>query len=198
MPFATTDELADWLGYTITETARATLMLEVATGKIQSWTRQTIEQVINDAVELKGTWEPVLKLPQRPVTAVASVTIDGTALTVTDDYVVVKDELRRPNAEYHNWQAPSSDFYPFTQTGWGGPSAIVAVTYTHGFATIPDDVKGVCLSLAGRAFTNPEMAAMRTVDSQTFQYGPRHLDLTDGEKDVLAKYRRRAKASSQW
>lgn len=198
MPFATTDELADWLGYTITETARATLMLEVATGTIQSWTRQTIEQVANDSVELQGTWEPVLKLPERPVTSVSSVTLDGTLLTVTDDYVVVKDELRRPNAEYHNWQAPSSDFYPFTKTGWGGPSAIVAVTYTHGFATIPDGVKGVCLSLAGRMFTNPEMAATRVVDAQTFQYGQRHLDLTDGEKKVLRKYRRTAKASSQW
>lgn len=198
MPFATTDELADWLGYTITETARATLMLEVATGSIQSWTRQTISQVTDDVVELRGTWEPVLKLPERPVTAVSSVVLDGTLLTVTDDYTVVKDELRRPNAEYHNWQAPSSDFYPFTKTGWGGPGAIVAVTYTHGFATVPDDVKGVCLSLAGRMFTNPEMASMRMVDAQTFQYGQRHLDLTDGEKQILAKYRRMVKASSQW
>lgn len=200
MAFATNTELEDWLGYSLdaSETDRATLFVEVATGTIQAYTRQTISEVSADAIELRGTWEHVLELPERPVTAVTSVTVDGVAQTVTDDYLVVRNELRRPNAEYHNWQMPSNDFYPFTKTGWGGPSAVVAVTYTHGFATIPDEVKGMCLSLAARAFTNPEMAAMRIVDAQTFQYGQRHLDLTNGEKTILSKYRRTSKALSQW
>lgn len=200
MAFATNAELEDWLGYALdaSEADRATLILEVATATIQAHTRQTISEVATDAVELQGTWEHVLELPERPVTAVTSVSVDGVAQTVTDDYLVVKNELRRPNAEYHNWQMPSNDFYPFTKTGWGGPSSIVAVTYTHGFSTVPDDVKGVCLQLATRNWSNPEAVAMKVIDANTFQYGQRYLNLSDTEKDILSKYRRTSRAVSVW
>lgn len=200
MAFATNAELEDWLGYTLdaSETTRATLVLEVASATIQAYTRQTISEVSGDAVELKGTWEHVLELPERPVTAVASVSVDGVAQTVTTDYLVVKNELRRPNAEYHNWQMPSNDFYPFAKTGWGGPSSIVAVTYTHGFDPVPDDIKGVTLQLATRMWSNPEVVAMKSIDGNTWQYGMGHSNLLDGEKMVLSKYRRNSQAVSVW
>lgn len=200
MSFATVAELQDWMGFTVdaSETTRAQLMLDSATSGIKAWTRQTIEQVTDDTVQLQGTWEHVLELPERPVTSVSSVAVDGEAQTVTTDYLVVRNELRRPNAEFQNWQPPTSDFFPFAKTGWGGPSVIVEVTYTHGFATIPDDIKGICLAKAARMFMNPEATSAKLIDGQQLTYGLRHLDLTDGEKEILNAYKKAARSVSTW
>ena len=193
MPFATAADLEDWLGVGTLDASRATVVLDAATGAIQGWTRQTISEVAGDAVELRGTWKPVLELPERPVTAVTSVSVDGVAQTVDDDYVVVRNELRRPEG----WDSQLR-FSVFGPEGWGGPDVVVAVTYTHGFATVPDDVKGVCLQLAGRMYLNPEAAAMKVIDGHTFQYGLDFLALTDGEKATLRKYRRTSRAAPTW
>jgi hypothetical protein len=51
--------------------------------------------------------------------------------------------------------------------GWGGPKATVVVTYSHGYEVIPDDIKGVCLSAAARAFTSPGLVNPAGVESET-------------------------------
>lgn len=197
MSFATVAELGNWLDRDLSsKTDEAQLALDVATAQIQAYTRQTIEEVADDTVQLKGTWRHVLELPERPVTSVSSVTVDGEAQTLTDDYVVVRNELRRPNAEYHNWQVPSSDFYPFTKTGWGGPSVIVEVVYTHGYSTIPDDIKGVCLALAGKAFGNPQDARSEQIDDYRIEYSRRAQSALSDYKDVLGFYRRTVRSMS--
>lgn len=191
MAFATVAELEDWLGYSLDagETDRASLLLDVASATIQTHTGQTLELVTDDVADLRGTWERVLTLPERPVVSVASVVLDGETLTVDDDFVVVGDQLRRPGFQT---LSPQSDFYP--KSGWGGPDVVVRVTYTHGFAVIPDDVKGVCLSLAARLWSGSAGLAMEVLGSYTVQY--RRVELEDWERAVLNRYRRRTMSAS--
>ena len=38
---------------------------------------------------------------------------------------------------------------------WPRTARSVAVTYTHGYSVVPDVVKGICLTIAARAYDNP-------------------------------------------
>lgn len=119
-----------------TPNASATAAIAAASAAIQNYCRQRIEQVEGDVLTL--TVEPyrsVIVLPEQPVTAVASVVEDGTALTVGTDYHwTTAGVIRRRTGTWNsNWQE-------------------VVVTYTHGYSTIPDDLKGVCIRAAARAY----------------------------------------------
>src|SRR5436190_22293948 len=86
--FATTDELADFLGRPIDpdQEGRAQLMIRLASGVIQREARQTIERVTDHEVELRGSWGPELFLPERPVVAIASIQVGSDPELVADDY----------------------------------------------------------------------------------------------------------------
>lgn len=135
--FCTIADLEAFLQVTIdTPNAPATAAITAASAAIQNYCRQRIEQVVGDILTL--TVEPyrsMLLLPEQPVTAVASVVEDGTLLTVGDHYRWTASGLlvRQAGAWNSGWQE-------------------VVVTYTHGYATIPDDLKGVCIRAAARAY----------------------------------------------
>ena len=84
---ATPADLASFLQQDV-DTATATLLIEAGTGIVQAVTGQRIVQVVNDVLLIDqdvcdyGLW---LNLPQRPVTAVATVLVGATAVT---DYTV--------------------------------------------------------------------------------------------------------------
>src|SRR5919106_429763 len=140
MAFAEVDDLAALLGETFdaTRAAQAELALDLAATAIRSVAGQTIDYVEDDEVVLVGVWEADLGLPQRPVIDVAAVEVDG---TVDTDWELVGSALRR------------------SLGGWGGPGVSVEVTYTHGYETIPEAVRSVCLQAAARFMINPEASA---------------------------------------
>lgn len=135
--FCTIADLEAFLQVTIgTPNVPATAAITAASAAIQNYCRQRIEQVANDALTL--TVEPyrsVIHLPETPVTAVASVVEDGTTLVVGTGYRWTSAGLlvRQAGAWNSGWQE-------------------VVVTYTHGYATIPDDIKAVCVRAASRAY----------------------------------------------
>lgn len=135
--FCTIADLEAFLQVTIgTPNASATAAIAAASAAIQNYTRQRIEQVAADVVTLTvEASKSVILLPEQPVTAVASVVEDGTALTVGDHY---------------RWT--SAGILTRVGRGWASGWQDVVVTYTHGYATIPDDLKGVCIRAAARAY----------------------------------------------
>jgi len=190
--FATETELEAYTGTSIA-TDRATLLLDMATGAIRAHTNQTLSRVTNDTVILPGNYTGVLELPERPVASVGAVTIGDTALTVDSDFV---------------WDGRTSLLRGTAVTGvlvindgplisgrgdWGGPGAQVTVTYTHGFATIPDDIKGVCLALAARSLQSPDGVNSETVGSYSVSYSRTGgaVSLLDEERRLLDRYRRK-------
>jgi len=135
--FCTESDLEAFLQVSIPDgNASALAAITQASAAIQNYCRQRIEQVAADVLTL--TVEPyrsALLLPEQPVTAVASVVEDGTTLVVGDDY---------------RWTA--SGLLVRVTGPWRSGWQEVVVTYTHGYAVIPDDLKGVCVRAAARAY----------------------------------------------
>lgn len=168
--FATTDDLATYLGVTYSgDEEKADLCLTLATGAIQGWTRQTILLVEGDEVVLKGTWANDLVLPERPVLSVESVAF-GESVVDAASYLLKGDTLSRP---------------------WGWSGRAVTVTYDHGFADIPEDVRSVCLALAARTFRNPDRIIQEGIGTYNVTYDRAGGWLNENEKQLLSRYRRR-------
>lgn len=133
--FATPSDLATYLQRDLSaaETATAELLLDMATAAIQDYTGQTISAVVGDTITLDPPTGWRLFLPQLPVTAVTSITVAGTLLsTVTPDYYWYDD----------------TGIVQFSGRWWSSTPQSVVVVYSHGYATIPDAVRGVCLEMA--------------------------------------------------
>jgi hypothetical protein len=144
------------------DSATASFLLDIATDLIRDYTGQTITAVAGDSVTVWPFMNRIILLPEQPVTAVTSVTDDGT-LADADDY------------EWTSWGTLSSLY-------WTGKS--VMVVYDHGYATVPDSIKGVCCDVAKRAFENP--AGLQRDDLNT---ASQWLGLTAQNMQALGKYR---------
>jgi hypothetical protein len=146
------------------DTATATLIVEVCTAVVQTAADgQRIIQVVGDVDSVIGGREQWLRLPQFPVTAVSSVTLDGTALTAgvpgsgSATYRLVGNRLWRGCG----WQ-----------TYCGEPST-VGFTYTHGYATGRQELqlgRGAVLSIGRVLLTNPSGAASEKIDDYAVTY----------------------------
>ncbi len=159
---------------------RALAMLAEASAFFRSYTGQQITLVEDDTQELFGTWDDVLQLPQLPVSELSDLSLryrGETSLTVYDDWTFTRrGRVRRVG-------------------GWGGPDAIVSVTYTHGFETVPDDVRRCVASIAHRIMANPNDVIGEQIGSYQVTYAQQALTdrnpigLTVRDQVVMDKYR---------
>lgn len=175
-PFATAAELEDFLQLdsgTI-RTATADLVLAIASGAIRRHVGWSISEETADLVT-QGTGDNVIRLPTKRLTDVTSVTVDGDPLVFGDDFRwTTLGRLRRVGAR------------------WPRLEQTIEVTFVHGYDPVPDEVKGVCLSLAGRFYNNPEGLRSWSVDglsetiaAPTSDIG---LALTSEEKAALEQF----------
>jgi hypothetical protein len=184
--FATPTELAALLKADV-DTTSATQALTFATAIVRAFTGQNIEQrtytgVILPIVSIDSTWG--VRLPQRPVTAVSSVAVNGTTYTLGTDYA------------WNGWApyirlAKTTDS---TATFQDEPQA--TVTYTAGYATVPDEVKAVTLGVAVRMYDNPTGLRTFSIDdhAETFAGGDSEIagvSLLAPERSILRRYRER-------
>jgi hypothetical protein len=195
-PLATQADLEAALQRTL-DPAQAAMALRRASARVRKYTRQDITLVENETVTLPGNGR-VLRLPQRPL-----VLDDAHPLTVVElfgitnqeytalegrDFTRIGTELTRGEA----WWAPTRLMgFP-----WLRPQGVwaqrVQVTYSHGYAEIPDDIVDVVLDLASMAMTNPQGLRSESIDdySRTFAAetigGPQ---LTAEHKEALRPYR---------
>lgn len=180
--FATHQDLAARLGVTLTEDeqTRATALIAVASGMIQSAARQRIERVEDDTLTIRGSRSSTILLPERPVVSVVSVTLAGTALA-TD-----------------TWRFEDDDTL-VRRAGFGYDRDELVVVYTHGFEPIPDAIKGVCLEAVVRVWVNPGSAVQERIGSESTTYvqqgTPNGLLLTEGERRTVRQVTRRGARS---
>jgi len=116
---------------------RAQQAIYHATAMVQAETGQRLVAVAGDVVTLWAA-RPAVRLPQRPVTAVTAVTTAaGTVYTngAGTDWTLVGDWL--------------------TVGTWMWSRGYLTVTYSHGYATVPEQLKWVCLAAATRLLDNP-------------------------------------------
>lgn len=136
--FCSLDDLADFLQLSINSQGPALRAIEGATAAIQNYCHQQIVAVANDVVTLRTRGQGLLILPEQPVTAVASIVENGVALVNDVDFNWGTDGIvERWNSAWR----------------WGSTSpGTVVVTYSHGYATIPQIIREVCIRSASRAY----------------------------------------------
>lgn len=156
--------------------------LQDASALIRSYTAQTLHFVPDDVVELRGTYSDVLFLPERPVIDITAVAMRGWQTSIFTDYLEGSWFRRGSQLTMHG--------------GWGGPRAAVIVTYSHGYAEIPEDLAAVCASIAARGVRDlaGDMVSETIVDYSYQLAGAGQttgmaLGLTGMEKVALDRYR---------
>lgn len=176
--FATPAELASFLQVPEVDTATATLVLDVASEDIRSACGWNISQETVTAEEFDGTGCESIWIPTMNLTSVASVTAAGVAIPPTGYRVYRYGRLRRLNAY------------------WPADNWTVVITYTHGYAVVPDDVKGACLVLAGSKYQNPGAGLTSYTDtvggvshSRTYAASSAPVPPVDDSEAVIARYK---------
>ncbi len=189
-------DLAEYLGvdeFAVADSDRAASLLAYATGEIKRETRQHIEAVTGDQVEISGSWDQKIRLPQRPVNDVSAVSIideAGTAevLTVNVDY------RWRRNGQLIRLTAFPAQRINTRPTGrhWGGDHASVQVIYDHGYATAPSDLVGLTVAVAARAFDNPTAVVQESFGTYSVTNARNAgIRLTDADRRSLRRWLRR-------
>jgi len=106
-----------------------------ATAAIQNYCHQVLEAVAGETIILDCAGGTRLFLPELPVTALTSVIEDGDLLVVDDDYKLGQHGI------LHR-----------IDTTWTVGIQIIEITYSHGFAVIPDDIISIATRAASRAY----------------------------------------------
>lgn len=184
---ATIDDLTDRLGRDVTtlEALRLDRLLTDASAAVRSYTgQQFTEDETTDRIRVRRS---MARLPQRPVTEVDTVKdVDSNDVTFTWDgqETLYLDPY---------WGVA----FEFTFVPRRVPLQLVDVTYTHGYASVPDDIIAVVCSMVGRAFgVSPEMAGTTALSlgDASISYGAAGaaggIGMLMDERAVLDRYRR--------
>jgi hypothetical protein len=202
---------------TAIELPYATRLIAIGSALVRRYTRQDISQTLADVITLHGNWDRTLVVPQRPVTNVASVTVNGTPWSSSQfkwnrmgDLTVFSGSFMPDyrsgsfagiNSSLIGPAGSSSPGPNPTGPTWQGPSADVAITYDHGFATNPDEIANIIAGMvATQMATSPgvireDIGGYRIFYSKSSDSGGGLL-LTDEDKKTLDFYRKRTMSAS--
>ncbi|WP_405673268.1 hypothetical protein [Streptomyces sp. NBC_01530] len=195
-PLATQADLEAALQRSL-DPGQAAMAIRRASARVRKYCRQEISLAENETITLPGNGR-VLRLPQRPLV------IDDThLLTVTElfgisdvEYMAVEGrDFTRIGTELtrgEQWWAPTRLMgWPFMR-----PQGIwaqrVRVTYSHGYAEIPDDVVDIVLDLAQMSMTNPQGLRSESIDDYSRTFAAETIggaQLTAEHKEALRPYR---------
>lgn len=188
--FFTRAELASWIQQDV-DNSTADLLIEGSAAVIRREVRQTLDLVVGDTVTIKAHDGITLVLPQRPVVAVTSVTLAGVLLPGTDyEFDADTGRLR------WIWRKATT-VIPAVYRCWP-EGADVVVVYTHGYATIPADIKDLALELSQTVYTNPNQVTSETLRDYSVTYAGSggggaqlmgRLSLNESQKRRLDDYR---------
>jgi hypothetical protein len=154
--YATAGDLASFLQQDV-DTATATLALQVASA-VFSTRADTMFVPTTVTYRTQALGYRQLFLPFRPIISIQQVRVinqfNGTQ--VVTDYVQIKRVLYR--------------LIGFGNPGVFPPDAL-EVDLTHGYATVPDDVKGAVLETAATAYVSPDMSTTgETIDDYSVHF----------------------------
>jgi hypothetical protein len=139
-PFATAAELSEWEGLDVpTDLARLQALLDYSSAVIRRYTGQTLSEVVGDVVTLEPISRDTLILPERPVTAITTLTVSGVAYT---DYRFTREGLLKQGLVA---STAEGTFWSYGAT----------VTYNHGYAETANEfmaIKALCIESALRAY----------------------------------------------
>lgn len=170
--YATATELAGYLQEDV-DTYTATQVLTLASGQFSqaacTWFAATSATYVT-----MGTRCTAIALPFRPVTAVTAVRINGVSVT---GFTLVKNTVYRV-------------------TGFGTSCVIppdeIEIDLTHGYTSVPDDVKAAVLETAAAAYSVPVAAVVgESIDDYQVRYSASGggVQLTQSARALAEQYR---------
>lgn len=173
----------DYTTLSATQQATMAMLVEMATGLIQDVAGQRIIQITDTAVIDVMDWSAWLDLPQKPINAVATVLLDGVAIT---DWVLRSQRLFR----LVGWQ---TQFLTPAQA---------TVTYTHGLAPgaqYLQTARLMCLSLGqvGYGRPNPTVSS-EAIDDYKVTYADALARMVDSMTEFMAERIRNAYGASAY
>lgn len=138
--FCTVADVAAFLQVEISDAAKVASCeraITEASEAIRNYCRQQIDLVAGDQVALDVATSRCTKLflPELPVVSVAAVVEDGETLVEGEDYQLGNFGILHRRNGY-----------------WAQGVQVVEVTYTHGYASIPQDIVDVATRAASRAY----------------------------------------------
>jgi uncharacterized phiE125 gp8 family phage protein len=143
---------------------------------IKSWlNRDLVSQVYSETYD--GTGGAVLVLPNYPITAVASVAIDGLTIAACADATA--------SGYVFNESKISLRGYRFSKGMQN-----VAVTYTAGYTVIPDDLQQACIELVALSFKERDRIGLSSKGIQGEQTNFIVKDMPDSVRGILNQYKR--------
>ena len=183
-PLVSQDDFTEWYGITdvsSSDAARIQTALEIASAQIRNG-RRLFDPIVGEMITVDAYGGDTLLLPRSrlPVTGVTLVEQLSGAAYVTVD------------STQYDWSADG--YLRRYWSCWTDRPQGVRVTYSHGYAVLPREVAGVCLTLAGRIYNNPDNSSI-----QSEQLGDHHVTyqgvtggLSSEEQNVLSQYEARA------
>lgn len=189
-PLATSSDVVGRLGRALTteETAKIAALILDASSSVVAYTGQTFLEA--ETTALLPIRNRAVRLPLRPVTAVSTV-IDQFGNSLPFIWIPTDTTVTLASSTWIN--AFELNILPWTRISKAN------VTYTHGYADVPDDVIGITCQVVGRALAVPmSESAYVTVSESITNYsettttaGPRGgaFGLLPDEKRILDRYR---------
>lgn len=172
--FATPAELAGYVQSDV-DTYTATQALDLASAAIRGVCGWHIYPSQSETVSLDTpSYSGDLFLPSKYVTAVTSVTEAGLLLAASRYVWTQNGRLARSYGAWGGYQS------------WLPGRVVVA--FTHGYPTIPDAVKAVCLGWASVTYRNPDGLRSETVGSVSQMWavaGPADQAVQDTDSRLL-------------
>ena len=182
---ATPADLALYTQLPITDDdASALLLLDLASDQVRDYLNMQLDYVSNDQVTLDPI-NGMVFLPEMPVVSVSLVeyTKDNgatwTAATRFAEGTGYGDYIVNRKAGYVESVTYPSIIWPLAPDSW-------RVTYTHGFAVLPNTIKTVILENAGNAYSSPVSVEQERTGMRQVKYAIRPL--SDIQKKALSRY----------
>jgi hypothetical protein len=182
-PLATPAQLGNFLQQTIDPADPVALqLLAQASALIRRYMDMTVTAVAGDVERCSPVGNSVF-LKEAPITAISQLELldpwAGTWTTVqTTDYDYDLDT----GEVYRGYVNNTGVRWPTDRRSW-------RVTYDHGFATVPDDIAGVCYGVAARFYTTPAGIDSERTGQRQVKYDLRNDDFTALERMILDGYR---------
>jgi hypothetical protein len=152
-PLADPNELAASLGVPAND-PKLLWALNAASRRFRGAVRHPVSHVAGSTLTLDGNGCESLLLPAAPVTAVHSVTLDGTLLTEGTDY---------------EWS--SDGFLRRIGRPWPRRLRCVQVVLDHGYDPVPEDIQEVVIDQARALFRIDPGVQTKTVGGQSVTFG---------------------------
>lgn len=176
-PFISTSDVVSYVGRGGTADATMIMAVDAACEIVRDYTQQDFNRGTSTIV-LDGNDSDVLLLPQVPVVAAGTVSVNGAAIT---DYCVNESGLLFRG---------SAGADP--RSRWPSGRQNVVVTYEHGYADVdvPRSVRRIALEVAARTVLQGPMIE-EYVGPVRARYAAVSTELTPTERMILDTYRRR-------